>query len=199
MKILALAAAFAVGLAGSPAFAASTLDNLQAAFNGETNARAKYLLFAKKADQEGYPQAARLFRAAARAEQIHANNHAAVIEKLGANPKAEVKPAEVKSTKENLQAAIAGESYERDIMYPEFLARARKDGNADAVRSFNLAKTAEAEHAKLYQEAVDNLEVMKKADTSIYVCGVCGYTTKTLPAERCPSSFSAKEKFESIQ
>ncbi len=196
--IISLTAVAALALAPS-AQAATTLDNLQAAFNGESNARAKYLVFAKKADDEGYARAARLFRAAARAEEIHAGNHAAVIKKLGGTPKADIQAAVAKSTKENLDAAIKGESYERDTMYPEFLTQARKDGNAEAVRTFNLAKTAEGEHAKLYQQALDGLESYKVAGDPIYVCGVCGYTTPALPAQKCPSSFTPKEKFEAIQ
>jgi rubrerythrin len=98
-----------------------TLANLQTAFDGESNARVRYLAFAQKAETEGYGKAASLFRAAARAEEIYANNHAEVIRKLGATPAADVKTPDVKSTTENLQAAIKGESYERDTMYPAFL------------------------------------------------------------------------------
>jgi rubrerythrin len=101
-----------------------TLENLQAAYNGESNAHAKYTLFAKKADAEGYCQVASLFRAAARAEQIHAQNHARVIRKLGAEPVATIEAHPVKSTRENLQTAIAGETYERDTMYPAFIQEA---------------------------------------------------------------------------
>src|SRR5512140_22677 len=96
----------------------STLGNLQTAFNGESNARARYLAFAVQADQEGHGPVASLFRAAARAEQIHAANHAAVIKKLGAEPVANIETPVVKSTRENLAAAIEGEVYERDVMYP---------------------------------------------------------------------------------
>lgn len=138
--------------------AGTTLENLQAAFNGESNAHTKYLLFATKADEEGYGKVASLFRAAAHAEEIHANNHAEAIKKLGATPTADIVAPEVKTTKENLEAAIAGESYERDTMYPAFIAVARTDNNKDALKSFNYAKTAEAEHAKLYSEALADLE-----------------------------------------
>lgn len=106
---------------------AGTLDNLQAAFNGESNARARYLAFAAKAGEEGYGPVASLFRAAARAEQIHAANHAEVIRALGAEPVAVIDVPEVKSTALNLEAAIAGETYERDVMYPAFLEQARQE------------------------------------------------------------------------
>ena len=104
----------------------TTLTNLQAAFNGESNAAARYAEFARKADSEGFHKAASLFRAAAWAEQIHAKNHAAVIKKMGAHPKAEIEATLAKTTAENLKAAIAGEEYERDVMYPAFIKEAEQ-------------------------------------------------------------------------
>lgn len=175
-----------------------TLDNLQTAFNGESNAGARYLAFAQKAENEGYGKVASLFRAAAKAEDIHASNHAAVIRKLGGTPTADVKTPEVKSTAENLQAAIKGESYERDTMYPDFLKQARQDGNNDAVRTFNFAKEAEAEHAKLYTEASGNLPAWKTSVQPFYVCPSCGYTTGALNFGKCPVDFTPKEKFIAV-
>ena len=140
------------------ASATSTLQNLQTAFNGESNAHARYLAFAKKAETEGYGEVASLFRAAARAEEIHANNHAVVIKKLGGKPEAKIETPDVKTTRENLEAAIKGESYERDTMYPEFLKQARQVRNTEAIQTFNFSKTAEAEHAKLYTTALKNLD-----------------------------------------
>jgi rubrerythrin len=175
-----------------------TLENLQTAFNGESNANVKYLAFAKKADEEGYTKVASLFRAAARAEEIHKNNHAEVIKKMGAEPKAEIKPAEIKTTSENLKGSIEGETYERDKMYADFLVEARNANNKDAVRTFNLAKTAEAEHAKLYTEALGNLEAWKGGKTTFVVCPTCGFTSKDANLEKCPVDFTLKEKFESI-
>lgn len=178
-----------------PPKADKTLDNLQTAFNGESNAKARYLAFAQKAESDGYGKVASLFRAAARAEEIHAANHAVVIRKLGATPAADVKTPEVKSTADNLEAAIKGESYERDTMYPEFLQQARADGNKDAVRTFNLAKEAEAEHAKLYTEASQNLPAWKTNAQTFYVCPSCGFTTGTLNFDKCPVDFVSREKF----
>ena len=175
-----------------------TLDNLQTAFNGESNASARYQAFAQKAEAEGYGKVASLFRAAARAEEIHANNHAAVIRNLGATPTADVKTPEVKSTAENLQAAIKGESYERDAMYPEFLKQAREDGNRDAIRTFNFAREAEAEHAKLYTEASTNLATWKTTAQPFYVCPSCGYTTSDLNFNKCPVDFTPREKFIAV-
>jgi len=178
--------------------AATTLENLMAAFNGESNANARYAAFAKKADEEGFAGAASLFRAAARAEQVHADGHAAVIKTLGGQAKPDIKPPQVKSTKENLQAALDGETYERDTMYPDFIAVAKKENNKDALRSFNFALTAETEHAKLYGDALKNLDSWKTAKT-FYVCSVCGYTTTKLDFEKCPSCFSPKDQYETIK
>lgn len=176
---------------------ASTLDNLQAAYDGESNAAARYTAFAKQADKEGYAGVAGLFRAAAKAEQVHAASHAAVIKKMGAQPKADVKTPEVKTTKENLQAAIKGETYERDVMYPEFLKQARAEANAGAVRSFNYAKAAEAEHAKLYQQASDELEQWK-GGREFYVCPTCGYTVTKIPGKKCPTCFEPTDQYEKV-
>jgi len=179
--------------------ATKTLDNLQAGFNGESNAHARYLAFAEKADQEGYGEVASLFRAAAKAEEVHAANHAAVIKKMGGTAEAKIETAVVKSTKENLEAAIKGESYERDTMYPEFLKQARAEGNRDAVQTFNYAKTAEAEHAKLYSEALNNLPNLKGSKAKDYfVCTVCGYTTSKVDFSKCPSCFTHKDKYEKV-
>lgn len=179
--------------------AASTLENMQAAFNGESNAHARYLAFAKQADVEGYGEVASLFRAAARAEEIHAGNHAAVIKKLNAVPQAKVEAPEVKSTRENLQAAIKGETYERDTMYPTFLKQARLDGNKQAIKSLNFAKTAEAEHAKLYSAALQDLDRLKGSkNMTFFVCPTCGYTTRDVNFSKCPSCFTPKDKFEKV-
>lgn len=175
-----------------------TLENLMAAFNGESNAHAKYLEFAKKADEEGYGKVASLFRAAAKAEEVHAGNHAAVIKEMGGAPKAEIKLPEIKSTADNLKAAIEGESYERDTMYPEFLLAARKEKNRAAMRSFSYALTAETEHARLYKEALDNLAQWKGPKSTWYVCTVCGWTAAQLPAEKCPSCFNSKDKYVTV-
>ena len=178
--------------------AATTLDNLQAAFNGESNAHERYVAFAKKADEEGFGQVGSLFRAAARAEEIHANAHAEVIKTLGAKPKADIQKPEVKSTKENLEAALKGETYERDTMYPDFLKIAKAEKNLDAVKTFNYALAAEGEHAKLYKQALDSLDQWKAGKKDFFVCAVCGYTVVKVDFEKCPSCFSPKEKYEKI-
>jgi len=174
-----------------------TLDNLNTAFQGESNAAHRYEAFARKADAEGHTQAARLFRAAARAESIHKENHKQTILALGGKVK-DFKLDELKvgATAENLQSAIKGESYERDTMYPEFLKQAKADGVKEATRTLLYAEKAEAEHARLYQEALDSLG--QKQDTPIYVCRVCGYTTTKLPQRNCPSCRESVSEYERI-
>lgn len=175
-----------------------TLANLMEAYNGESNANAKYLEYAKKADEEGFGKVASLFRAAARAEAVHIANHAEVIRKMGGTPKAEIKLPPIKSTENNLKDAVTGEKYERDTMYADFMIEARRVGNKEALRTFNMAKTAEAEHAKLYAEALTNLDQWKGEKTTFYVCPVCGFTTTNPNLEKCPVDFTPKEKFETI-
>ena len=174
-----------------------TLDNLNAAFQGESNAAHRYEAFAKKAEAEGYAHASRLFRAAAKSESIHRESHKQAILALGGKVQ-DFKLDEVKvgTTAENLQAAIKGESYERDTMYPEFIALAKEDGAKEAVRTFVYAQKAEAEHAKFYQAALDNLG--KQADVPFYVCRICGYPTTTLPAKNCPSCREPVSNYEQI-
>jgi len=194
-----IAAALTLALAAGTSASATTLENLQAAFNGESNANARYLAFAKQADSEGYGGVASLFRAAARAEKIHATNHAEVIKDLGASPQAKIETPDVKSTRENLAAAVKGETYERDTMYPDFLKQARADRNSHAVRTLNLAKAAEAEHAKLYAAALAGLDQMKGTQAATYyVCPVCGFTARETKFSKCPSCFTSKEAFETV-
>ncbi|MGB7552808.1 MAG: ferritin family protein [Candidatus Korobacteraceae bacterium] len=197
LALLLITAAIAAHATQSSTTGDRTVENLQTAFNGESNAHARYLAFAVKAEQEGYAGVASLFRAAARAEEIHAANHLAEIQKLGVSAQAKIDPPVVKSTKENLEAAVRGETYERDIMYPDFYKQARAVGNNDAFRTFNYAREAEAEHAKLFMEAFNNLENMRGKST-YYVCTVCGFTTANLDFAKCHTCFSAKEKFVAV-
>ena len=183
----------------------TTIENLLAAFEGESNAHAKYMEFAKKADADGLHGAASLFRAAGRAEEIHAANHARVIKQLGAEAKCEIHPAEVKSTLENLKTALNGEQYEVDVMYPEFLVEATARDNKAAIRTFTGAMEAEKTHARLYGEAIALLEgghadSWINAAREFYVCPVCGYTSETEEEhERCPVCNAPWERFEIIR
>ena len=197
LTLLLITAAIAAHATQSSPTRDRTVENLQTAFNGESNAHARYLAFAVKADQQGYGGVASLFRAAARAEEIHAANHLAEIQKLGGSAQAKIDSPELKSTKENLEVSIRGERYERDIMYPDFYKQARAVGNNDAFRTFNYAREAEAEHAKLFEEAYSNLDNMR-GKTTYYVCTVCGFTTTNLDFAKCHTCFSAKEKFVAV-
>ncbi len=177
-------AAFAVHEATEKKNTTTTLDNLQEAYNGESNASHRYLQFAKKADAEGFCQVASLFRAAAKAEEFHARNHAEVIRSLGAEPKCTIETAAVKSTKENLQAAMEGEIHERDVMYPPMIEKAKAERCPEGIRTFTYALKTEAEHARLFEDALKHLAKMRNR-TTYYVCNVCGYTVQSLNFLKC--------------
>jgi rubrerythrin len=158
-----------------------SMEDLKAAFAGESQANRKYLAFAKKADQEGHPQIARLFRAAAEAETVHALNHFIAMDG-------------VKSTEENLQAAIGGEHYEAMTMYPDFLADANAENDKRAIRTFSYALDVEKIHETLYTEALGSLG--KEDETyDYYVCPVCGFTHARNAPDKCPICNTPKEKF----
>jgi len=148
-----------------------TEKNLMDAFAGESQANRKYLAYAKKAEKDGYLQVAKLFRAAAEAETVHAHSH---LKTLG----------KVKSTVENLKDAIAGETHEYKSMYPQMIEEAKVEGNKAAEYSFTYANAVEKIHADLYRNALDNLE--KLDDVDYFICSVCGYTCEKEPPESCP-------------
>ncbi len=160
-----------------------TEKNLADAFAGESQANRKYLAFAKKAEAEGYKQVARLFRAAAEAETVHAHNH---LKEMGG----------IKSTKENLEEAINGESYEFQKMYPRMIEDANAEANKGALRTFNYANDVEKIHAALYQKALDNLG--KNAEADYYVCQVCGYTAEGEAPDECPVCKAKKQAFKKV-
>jgi rubrerythrin len=184
---------------------ATTVQNLLAAYEGESNAHAKYTAFAEKAEADGLHGAASLFRAAGRAEQIHAANHARVIKQLGGEATCQMHAIEVKTTLENLKTALDGERYEVDTMYPGFLEEATARKNTAAIRTFHGALEAEKTHARLYGEAVALLQAGKRESwigttREFYVCPVCGYTSETDEEyERCPVCNCPWEKFEIIR
>lgn len=176
-----------------------TLDNLQAAYNGESNAKARYEAFAVKADAEGYQSAASLFRAVAKSEGIHVAKHAAMIRKLGAEPKATLEAPVVKSTRENLEAALGGETKEKDSMYPAFIKQAEAEGQAGAVMSFKGAQASEVSHADLFKQALENLDAWKAPGKAFLVCTVCGYTTMNAGIKQCPICAAPRSKFETVK
>jgi len=199
---LVLTAALGLPLASpAPSRAAQgkTLDNLMAAYNGESNAHAKYLEYAKKADEEGYGKVASLFRAAASAEQIHLTNHAQVIRSIGGTPKADIQLPAIKSTGENLADAVKGETYEQAVMYPGFIEQAKQEGNSDAVQTFSYAQSAEAGHAKLYQAALDGLPNWRTQNSAFSACPVCGYTVEGKPSfAACPVCGTPAKQYREI-
>lgn len=202
--LLQLTAILALGIStiaatNSQAASASeqTLKNLNTAFEGESNAANRYAAFAIKADAEGYAQVAKLFRAASAAETIHRDTHRQAIIELGGTPATfQLEAVPPASTEENLKSAIKGESYERDTMYPEFLAVAKADDARAAIRTLEFALAAEKEHAALYSEALSTLG--KNAPANYYVCNVCGMTLTERPAKKCPSCRKSKDKYKQI-
>ena len=160
-----------------------TEDNLQAAFAGESQAHMKYLNFADKAGKEGFPNVARLFQAASFAEQMHASSHLRALEGI-------------QGTAANLGAALGGETFEIEQMYPAYKAVAEAQGEKRALRSMDWALAAEKVHAKLYAEARQSVEAGKDvAAQDIWVCISCGFTMEGVPPDKCPVCGVSKEKF----
>jgi rubrerythrin len=160
----------------------TTIDNLKDAFAGESQANQKYRAFAKKAEQDGFPNIARLFRTTAEAERIHAEGHLKAMEAIG-------------STADNLQAAIDGETYEYKEMYPPMLETAKADDHK-ARRMFGYALDAEAVHAKLYALALEAVQQGRDLENvEFYLCPVCGYIEMGKPTDPCPVCGTKPEKF----
>ena len=162
---------------------ATTEQNLREAFAGESQANRKYLAFADKAEREGYKQVARLFRAAAHAETVHAHAHLRAMKGIG-------------DTASNLREAIAGETHEFKDMYPAMIETAHQEGHKAAERSFTYANEVEKIHAALYQKALDSLD--KSTETDIHVCSVCGYTCEGEAPDKCPVCAANRNAFVKI-
>jgi len=163
-----------------------TIENLKSAFAGESQANRRYLAYSRKAEEEGLQQIAKLFRAAAEAETIHALNHLRIMD-------------EIKSTTENLGTAVSGEIFEFKTIYPEYLAEAKNEGNKQAVWSFDVANKVEQIHANLFSKAIETLQTGKKlASVDYFVCGVCGNTVEGAAPEKCPVCGAPKAKFFKI-
>jgi rubrerythrin len=164
-----------------------TQQNLEEAFAGESQASRKYLFFAEKAESEGHPQIARLFRAAAEAETVHARNHLKAMDGIG-------------GTKENLKEAIKGEDYEFTKMYPAFIEQAKAEANKRAEITFDYANKVEKIHHGLYQKALESLEAGQEPKAEpYYVCPVCGYTVAGEAPERCPICGTPRSKFKRVE
>ena len=165
----------------------STKENLQDAFAGESQANRKYLAFAQKAEREGFPQVAKLFRAAAAAETVHAHAH---LRAMGG----------INSTSENLKDAIEGEGFEFQKMYPPYVEEAKKEGNKAAAISFGYAMPVEEIHHSLYSKALDTVkEGNDLEERTIYVCEVCGNTVYDAPEDPCSVCGVGKEKFSEVE
>ncbi len=160
-----------------------TKANLEAAFAGESQAHMKYMLFAEKAEKEGYPGVAKLFRAIAYAELVHANNHLKALKGIG-------------DTVSNLQKAIDGETFEVEEMYPAYKAVAELQEEKQAIRSTNWALEAEKGHAEMYTKAKQAVESGQDAEVGdVYVCEVCGWTVEGEPPEVCPICGAKHDRF----
>lgn len=162
---------------------AKTEQNLKEAFAGESQANRRYLAFAKKAEEEGFPQVAKLFRAAAEAETVHAHNHLRVLKGI-------------RSTKENIQEAIGGETHEFKQMYPEMMQQAKAEKNNEAFQTFHFANEVEKIHAGLYAKGLESLGKNEVVD--YYVCPVCGNTVEKAPPEKCPICGAPGKSFKKI-
>ena len=163
---------------------AKTEQFLREAFAGESQANRKYLAFAAKAEQEGYPQAARLFRAAAEAETVHAHAHLRALNGIH-------------STRENLEEAVKGETHEFKEMYPEMIEAAKAEGQKAAERSFDYANSVEKVHAQLYQNLLDTLGKTTES-YPYYVCPVCGYTAEREAPGTCPVCGAKGQVFKKV-
>ena len=181
------------------------LEDLRTAFENESNARLRYGEFAEKADGEGWHGVASLFRAAARAEEIHASNHGRILHQLGGRAEYTPQAPDVKSTLENLRIALDGEIFEVDTMYPAFLAQARTVRDVASVRTFTWALQAEKTHARLFNEALALLEIDDEESwvtmaREFFVCPVCGYTSEDLcEEETCPACYCCSSRFETCR
>ena len=160
-----------------------TEKNLWEAFAGESQANRKYLAFADKAEKEGFKQTARLFRAAAHAETIHAHAHLRALKGIG-------------DTATNLKEAIGGETHEFQEMYPAMIAAAKEEGHKSAERSFSYANEVEKIHAALYLKALDSLANQEATD--MHVCSMCGYTCEGEAPDTCPVCGANKKAFDKI-
>ncbi len=163
-----------------------TEKNMQEAFSGESQANRRYLAFSEKAAEEGYSHIARLFRAIASSETVHATNH---LKAMGG----------IRSTLENVEGSLKGEQDEYMNMYPMFMDQAKRDSNSEALKSFFWANEAEKTHGEFYERALNALKGGEDLELKdLYVCSVCGFTVEAEPPEKCPTCGEGKEKFNLV-
>ncbi len=189
-------AAAVVGMVSCAPKHDKTIANLKAAINGEATASAKYAAYAVQAAQDSLYSVEALFKATAEAEAIHIKNHKAVLAELGVTDFVDsVGIFEVKSTAENLQAAIDGETYEAETMYPGFINDATEEKVQTAIVSFNYAQDAEKKHAQIYAETLAGLSTPDSLATTYYLCPKCGNIYVTTAAEACELCQTPADQF----
>lgn len=193
-----------------PTTSEQTLKNLITAFTEESNVSARYAAFARKADEEGFLKVGSLFRAISRSEHIHASNHVGIIHEMGGEPHVTVEPIEVKSTAENLEAAIDKELYEINVMYPDFVLEAGAQKNSKARRTFRYAMESEKDHSVLLTDALDHVRQCQThwCDKSpsvfcvcpevLYVCPECGFTVTKTVLDYCPVCYRERDESEQV-
>lgn len=196
-----------IGLAAGSAAAADpphvrhTIDNLQTAYQNELNTETRCKAFAQRADQEGYPQVALLFRAVAASKAVCALRFSRVVQGMGARPLSDMQAPEAKTTAENLRAAITSESYERDALYPAFIERAKQDGSNKAITAFISAIAVKNGHGVLFADALKDLPSWRSGERQLGVCRRCGFTTVETPkvVKKCPVCGEWRRRFEEVR
>jgi rubrerythrin len=201
LRVLGLLAMVGIIVLASAPLARSqtTLSELQLAFQRETNDNARYLTYARQADVEGLAEVAALFRAIARAEAIHAGNHAQIIRTMGATASALPEAVKCGATEENLQAAIANEERQQHRTYPALVHRAKREYRSRIAERIQRLREAEGQHGILFSQALTTLRLSNPSSQRYYyVCPECGYTTEEITFDKCPVCFAAEERFEMI-
>jgi len=204
VRAVGLAAVLAVAFAGRGRSAeeqkpGSTLENLKAAYQAATDARARYAAFAAKAGEEGFKSAAPLFRAAARSEELRRPKLAAALKELGAEARAEAAKPEVKSTRENLERTVKDKTAEKETLHPAWARQAEAEKQAAAARTFKAAVVTNGEYVRFCQQALEKPDDWKPAGKEFLVCGVCAYVSADLALKQCPICSAPRSKFESFK
>ena len=178
--------------------ASITVKNLMVAYNGQSNAREKFLEYAKKADEEGYPKVGQLFRAAADSAATHARNSAKALTDLGLSPASALRKHKIKSTRENLETAIKSERYKSEKMYPGFLIQAKSDKVKSAITIFGSVTKVDTNRKILFENALKDLETYKTASKGFFVCQICGNVVETIDFSDCPVCDYPESEYKKI-
>lgn len=182
----------------------AVIRNLETAFEEETKICSSYKVYALKADAEGYHGIASLFRATARAEQIHASNHARVLRHMGGLTSIEIREPRVESTMENLRSTLVDQKFEVDYLYPTFLTTTVPLFDSTAIRTLQRALKADESHVQMYSEVMPRINANGKsgwayAQHEFFVCALCGYMAQDQESENCPTCNYLWEKFERVR